>query len=179
MKRLPSLLVLVALALSGCSARTTTSAAPSPGAPGGSARPSAPAVSSTAGSGPPAATGSHSGAPASSAATPASKAGAQDHSLPLTVTLNKTCAHPGDTMIAKATTVPHATMAFVASYAKRTTPDYTWVPDDANASGSFTWTWILRPDVPKGAAQLKVVAGLASENRGATDTKPFVVALTC
>lgn len=177
MKRLPSLLVVIVALLSGCSARTATNAATSPGAQSGSARP---AASSAPGTGTPG-IGSHPGssAPSAKATTPASKGGAHDRSLPLTVTLNKSCAHPGDTMIAKATTVPHATMAFVASYAKRTTPDYTWVPEDANASGSFTWTWILRPDVPKGAAQLKVVAGLSSQNRGATNTKTFVVALTC
>lgn len=106
--------------------------------------------------------------------------GAHDgrNTLPLEVTLNRSCARPGDVMQAEAVTVPEALMGFAAAYSDNDyAPDFTYVPAETNVTGTFTWTWTLKPDTPKGDAELTVLA--AKGDRNSTVRVPFRVAASC
>jgi len=98
--------------------------------------------------------------------------------MPLDVKLNRTCARVGDDMSAAATTLPGAQIAFAAAYSDNTlVPDFTYVPKDENATGSYTWRWVIRPDIPEGDAILTVV--VSKNGKGASFNQPFRIAHTC
>ncbi|HVL33031.1 MAG TPA: hypothetical protein VM600_05555, partial [Actinomycetota bacterium] len=56
-------------------------------------------------------------------------------------------------------------------------PDFSYVPAEGNPSGTFTWTWVIRPDIPPGESLLTVVA--AKGNKGASYDRPFRIARSC
>lgn len=159
-------------AADGLSAARPGSEAPGGGAsaqdPGGTGE----AVGPNGGTGP----GSGSGG-AGSAGTGAGTSG-QAGSLPLTVTLNATCAERGDLMEATVETVPDAQIALAVSYNDRDfTPDIQWVPRAANVTGRYVWRWTLRPDTPLGEARLVAVVG--SQEGGANAEVLFEVRSEC
>lgn len=99
------------------------------------------------------------------------------NTLPLTVTINRKCAKPGDEMSSTATTVKGAQLAFSAGYADNSLiPDFTFVPKESNVTGTYTWTWVIRP-MRSGDAMLSVVA--SKEGKGAAFNIPFKVAQAC
>lgn len=121
----------------------------------------------------------HDGSSASSHTLTGDPAGpARTNTLPLDVTLNRHCARRGDTMEAKAVSPPDTTFAFAAAYSDNDLiPDFTWVRGEANPTGTFTWTWVIRPTIPDGAAQLTVVA--SKDDKGASWNEPFRIASSC
>lgn len=105
--------------------------------------------------------------------------GPADHNtMPLEVTLSRTCARRGDLMQATATTRPGSKLAFVASYSSNEDPpDFTYIPGEGNPTGTFTYSWEITPTRPYGEALMTVVA--AHEKDGASYEAPFRVAETC
>lgn len=106
--------------------------------------------------------------------------GRASHSnIPLTVRLSSECVTPGGTMSATAETVKDAGLGFTAAYPDNTqVPDFTFVPRNANPTGTFTWTWTVKPTIPPGDALLTVVAYTDNEH-SATYDKPFRIARAC
>lgn len=99
--------------------------------------------------------------------------------FPLAMHLNTACATPGSKMQAMVVTVPASQLAFASYYTADNsyTPDIAMVPSESNVSGSFTWTWILKPTTPLGQAVVKVLA--AKNQKAASATGYFRVARTC
>jgi hypothetical protein len=97
--------------------------------------------------------------------------------MPLEATINRTCARVGDEMSSTATTVKNAQLAFSAGYTDNSlVPDFTFVPKESNPTGTYTWTWVIRPMRP-GPANLSVVA--SKDGKGAAYNIPFRVAEKC
>lgn len=179
MARLPPAGILLVVALMSCSART-------PGAQSGSGTPNA--TGSTAGqlatADPAAGAAAASaqagvrGSTASGSPSPLPSGPAAHNTIPLTVSLNRLCARTGDEMRAVVATLAGAQIALAAAYSDNTlVPDFTYVPKDANTTGTYTWAWVIRPDVPEGDALLTVV--VSKEGKGASYNQPFRVARTC
>lgn len=123
--------------------------------------------------------------PSTPAPGPGRSAGPADHNtMPLVVTLNRTCATPGTLMQATAETVHESRLAFAASYADNSfTPNFTYVPAEGNPTGTFTWSWEITPQHPRGDALVTVVAAKDGDGdedaRGASYEAPFRVADHC
>lgn len=148
------------------------------------------------GGSPPATSGAHPGSDAPSTPNPGTD-GASPHgkatttearvapgpgkrnTMPLTVTLNRTCAEHGDEMVSEAVTTAGAQLTFAAGYSSSNDlpPDFEYVPKEANATGSHTWRWVIRPDIRPGDAILSVVA--SKEGKGASYNIPFRIAASC
>lgn len=115
---------------------------------------------------------------AKQAPSPLPSGPAAENTMALRVTLNRTCARVGDDMEAIAVTEKGSKLAFAAAYSDNTlVPDFTYVPGDANPTGTYTWRWIIRPDISPGDAILTVVA--SKGQRGATFNQPFRIATSC
>jgi hypothetical protein len=103
---------------------------------------------------------------------------ARHNTMPLRVTLNRHCARAGDQMAATAQTLEGAALGFAAAYSNNDiAPDFTYVSGEANPTGTFTWTWVIRPTIPAGSAFLSVVAEKAP--KGASWDEPFRIANEC
>lgn len=101
-----------------------------------------------------------------------------NNTMPLSVRLNTTCAMPGQTMQATATTLEGSKLAFAAAYSDNDfVPNFTYVPGEGNPTGTFTWTWQLSPTTPKGDAVVTVVA--AKDDKGASYKAGFRVSDSC
>jgi hypothetical protein len=182
MRRLLPLLLAAAVLATGCGSRartTANSANVQPGFNGNAVVPAARGGASSQSAAPSAAPAATGGALASKGKPKALPSGpARTNTMPLAVTMQRSCGVPGDTMSAKAVTVPGASLSFAAAYSDNSLPpDFHYVAFAENTSGSFTWTWVLRPTIPPGDALLVVVA--AKGNRGASFNLPFRVARAC
>lgn len=105
---------------------------------------------------------------------------APHNTMPLEVTLSKTCARPGDQMQATAETLPRSKLAFTAHYEEDDdgyVPDFQYVEDEMNPTGTYTWTWVIKPSVDPGEALVTVVA--AKDDKGASYNAPFRVSRSC
>lgn len=108
----------------------------------------------------------------------ASSPTAGDQKLPLELTLSQKCAEPNQTMRATAATEPRSRLGFVASYRDDNYfPDFTYVEAAMNPTGTYTWSWVVKPDTPRGEALVTVVA--AKEGRGGARKARFRVADSC
>lgn len=102
----------------------------------------------------------------------------EHNTMPLQVTLSRSCVRPGEEMQATAVTLPASKLAFAAAYSDNSiVPDFTYTPAEANPTGTFTWTWVIRPTIPPGDALVSVVA--AKDDRGASFEAPFRIARAC
>jgi len=188
--RFPAVLLVLAVALAACSGDTGTL--------DGGAPMAVSAQDAATGSGPPGdvtGTGGPTGASASpsGSARPAARASeepapfggptpgpAAHNTMPLDVTLSATCARPGDTMHATAETPPSSKLAFTAAYEEDDhgyVPDFHYVEDEMNPTGTYTWTWVIKPNIDPGEALVTVVA--AKNDKGASFNAPFRVARSC
>lgn len=105
---------------------------------------------------------------------------AAHNTMPLDVRLSRTCARPGDQMQATAKTLPWSKLAFAANYEEDDqgyVPDFQYVEDEMNPTGTYTWTWVIRPSIDPGEALVTVVA--AKDDKGASYNAPFRVSRSC
>jgi hypothetical protein len=104
----------------------------------------------------------------------------QKNDFAISLSLNATCATPGQTMRAEVATIPGATLALTSYYESNNgyTPDLQYVPGEADPSGTFTWTWVLKPDTPLGRAKVTALAGKSGRG-GASASRYFLVARSC
>jgi hypothetical protein len=98
--------------------------------------------------------------------------------IPVTVTVDKACTHPGDTQGITVRTVPKADIIFDAVYDNTTDESIGKLSKGGSghgtpdANGVFRTTWVLGPKVPAGPAVVKVGASYGSIGKASA---PFVV----
>jgi hypothetical protein len=86
-----------------------------------------------------------------------------DPSVTATVSLSKTCVHPGDTMTLTVNTIPKGAVAYVAIYSDGNNGSKGFGGGyggndggKADANGMYTSTWTFAPNTPTGPARVDV-----------------------
>ena len=101
---------------------------------------------------------------------------------PLTVSLSATCVEHGDELTVTATSTPNAGLGFAVGYSKgengRVVPDFAYFDHESNPTGTISWAFVIRPSIPYGPGQVKVVAN-GEDGRGAFQALTIEVAESC
>ncbi|MFP5224832.1 MAG: hypothetical protein ACLGH3_04655 [Actinomycetota bacterium] len=186
--RLLGSMVVLALATAGCSSATNpvgsegssfkdqgNPSSQDPDMPSTSAKPATGQPGRPGGATPPAGV-------ATTAAKPPSEQAAKNWA-PLFVELNGNCFDRGDTIEARARSVPEADFAFTVAYSQpedgdKIPPDFVYLDGEANPSGEVTWRVVVRPTVEYGPAVFKTVVK-TPEGKGAFDSKDLRISKDC
>ncbi|HVL82136.1 MAG TPA: hypothetical protein VM840_11170 [Actinomycetota bacterium] len=100
------------------------------------------------------------------------------NTMRLDVAVVPRCGTPGTRMRAVIETEPNVIIGIATEYASYAEPDMPGAPAYSDPRGRYEWTWILRPETPRGPAFLKVAAGRSGVGEAAAEV-PFMVAEAC